>query len=153
MAEDLPTIIETILRTYAAEVKAKFDLPIDFNPEDQLKSPITTLFKSTGTALKLKVEAVTEVHAELGRPDVGVAVKDLLAGHVELKAPGKGADPDKFKGDDKGRWEPFKNLPNLFYTNGTEWALYRSGQEVGKSSKVNATPNTTPKQKRVSLIS
>lgn len=83
MAADLLTTIENILKIYAAEVKAKFDLPIDFNPEDQLKSPITTLFKSAGTALNLKVEAVTEVHAaELGRPDVGVAVKNLLAGHV-----------------------------------------------------------------------
>ena len=54
------TIIETILKTYAAEVKAKFDLPIKFNHEDQLKNPITTLFKSTGTALNLKVEALQE---------------------------------------------------------------------------------------------
>jgi hypothetical protein len=51
---------------------------------------------------------------------------------MELKAPGKGADPCKFKGDDKNQWEGFKNLPNLIYTDGNEWALYRSGERVGK---------------------
>jgi hypothetical protein len=143
VTSNLPTAIEAILKTYAADVKAKFGLPIEFNPEDQLKSPITALFKSTGTAINLKVEAVTEVQeAELGRPDVGVAVKGLLAGHVELKAPGKGADPNKFKGNDKEQWERFKNLPNLIYTDGNEWALYRSGERVGKIVRLSGDVTT-----------
>ena len=87
------------LEKFASEVTAKFALPIDFNPEDQLKSPIDALLKGIGAAMGIPVGVVTEVQAdELGRPDMGVAVKGLLAGHVELKAPGKGADPDKFKG-------------------------------------------------------
>jgi hypothetical protein len=81
----------------------------------------------------LAVKVVTEVQTDqLGRPDMGIAVKGLLAGHIELKAPGKGADPEKFKGADKEQWERFKNLPNLIYTDGNEWALYRSGQLEGK---------------------
>jgi hypothetical protein len=133
MAKVLLGLIETDLKAYCETVKAKFSLPIPCNPEDQLKSPITDLLKGIGAAMKLEVEAVTEVQAaELGRPDVGIAVKGLLAGHMELKAPGKGADPGKFKGDNKKQWERFKNLPNLIYTDGNEWALFRSGERVGK---------------------
>ena len=67
-----------------------------------------------------------------GRPDMGVTVNGLLTGHIELKAPGKGADPKKFKGPDKVQWEKFRDLPNLLYTDGNEWALYRNGEHVGK---------------------
>ncbi|HEY9073482.1 MAG TPA: N-6 DNA methylase, partial [Desulfobaccales bacterium] len=135
MANTLTTSIETQLKNFAQEIAAKFALPIDFNPEDQLKGPVAVLLKGLGLGLKLAVEVVTEVHTDkLGRPDMGVAVKGLLAGHVELKAPGKGADPDGFKdGADKKQWEErFKNLPNLIYTDGNEWALYRTGERVGK---------------------
>lgn len=124
---------EAELKTFAKEVSAKFALPIDFNPEDQLKGPAAALLKGIGAAIGLEVEVVTEVHAEkLGRPDLGVAVKKLLCGHVELKAPGKGADPEKLKGADKGQWERFQNLPNLIYTDGSHWSLYRSGERIGK---------------------
>ena len=62
------------------------------------------------------------------RPDIGVAVNRLLCGFVELKAPGKGARPHRFTGADKKQWEKFKALPNLIYTDGNEWGLYRSGK-------------------------
>jgi hypothetical protein len=124
---------EAQLKTFASEVTTKFALPIEFNPEDQLKGPIAGLLKGIGAALNLPVEVVTEVQTDrLGRPDVGIAVKGLLAGHIELKAPGKGANPDKLKGGDREQWERFKNLPNLIYTDGNDWALYRSGSLSGK---------------------
>jgi hypothetical protein len=133
LAKALVEGIEKGLKDYAEAVKAKFALPVAFNPEDQLKPPITALLRGIGVAMDLEVEAPTEVPAgEIGRPDVGVVVKLSLTGHMELKAPGKGADPDKFKGDDKKQWERFKNLPNLIYTDGNEWALFRSGERIGK---------------------
>ena len=129
----LPAAVSLELEKFASEVTAKFALPIAFNPEDQLKSPIETLLKGISAALGIPVGVVTEVQAdERGRPDMGVAVKGLLVGHLELKAPGKGADPEKFKGADRDQWERFKNLPNLIYTDGNHWALYRSGQLEGK---------------------
>ena len=129
----LPSAVALELEKYASEVTAKFALPIEFNPEDQLKTPTDALLKGIGAAMGLAVKVVTEVQTDqLGRPDMGIAVKGLLAGHIELKAPGKGADPEKFKGADKEQWERFKNLPNLIYTDGNEWALYRSGQLEGK---------------------
>lgn len=66
-----------------------------------------------------------------GRPDIGVAVSGLLTGHVELKAPGTGARPGKFKGENRKQWEKFQALPNLVYTDGNEWALYRSAELIG----------------------
>jgi len=131
--------LTTILQQFAADVTAKFALQsISFNPEDQLKAPIGTLLGRTGTFLNLDVNAVTEVQErELGgRPDVGVTVKSLLTGHIELKAPGKGAEPNKFKGPDKLQWEKFKNLPNLIYTDGNDWTLYRTGEKVGRTIKL-----------------
>ncbi len=68
-----------------------------------------------------------------GRPDIAVAVGKLLTGYIELKAPGKGASPDKFSSkQDKDQWRRFKQIPNLIYTDGSEWALYRSGERIGK---------------------
>jgi hypothetical protein len=129
----LPSAVALELEKYASEVTAKFALPIEFNPEDQLKTPTDALLKGIGAAMSLAVKVVTEVQTDqLGRPDMGIAVKGLLAGHIELKAPGNGADPEKFKGANKEQWERFKNLPNLIYTDGNEWTLYRSGQLEGK---------------------
>jgi hypothetical protein len=125
--------VEAELKNYASEVTAKFAFPIEVNPEDQLKTPIDALLKGIGAAIGLALGVVTEVHTDqLGRPDMGIAVKGLLAGHVELKAPGKGANPEKLKGGDREQWERFKNLPNLIYTDGKDWALYRNGQLEGK---------------------
>jgi len=143
MAETLFASVEAELKNYASGVTAKFALPIEFNPEDQLKSPVSALLKNLGKAIGLAVEVVTEVQAEkLGRPDMGVAVKGLLTGHLELKAPGKGADPEKLKGNDRDQWKRFKNLPNLIYTDGNEWALYRSGERQGKIVRLSGDVTT-----------
>ncbi len=48
------------------------------------------------------------------RPDYAVKVKNALVGFIEVKAPGKGADPRKWKtGHDKEQWDKLKALPNL----------------------------------------
>ena len=124
----------TLLQTFAAKLTDIFALPVPCNPEDQLKGPVGTLVEGTGGRLGLAVVTVTEVQEKeiFGRPDMGVTVGGLLTGHIELKAPGKGADPKKLKGPDKAQWEKFRDLPNLLYTDGNEWALYRTGERVGK---------------------
>ena len=89
------------------------------------------------------MDVVTEVPAEnIGRPDVGIAIRKLLTGHIELKAPGKGANPERLKGRDKEQWEHFKDLPNLIYTDGNEWALFRSGERVGKTIRFSGDVTT-----------
>ena len=56
-------------------------------------------------------------------------VDGVLTGYVGLKAPGKNIDPASFvkKSHEYRQWQRLRNLPNLLYTNGTEWRLYRYG--------------------------
>lgn len=63
------------------------------------------------------------------RPDYAIMVDGVLTGYVELKAPGKNIDPASFtkKSHEYKQWQRLRNLPNLLYTNGTEWRLYRYG--------------------------
>lgn len=98
-------------------------------PEDQLKEPVASIIRATAT----RVETRTEVRVEevLGRPDIGVAVSGVLCGYVELKAPGIGAQTNRFRGRDKEQWGRFKAIPNLLYTDGFDWVLYRSGERCG----------------------
>ena len=127
---DANTMITGALDKFADDLQASYSLDIPGQPEDQLKAPVTTLLRVAGTALGLTVGTKTEskVTGLGGRPDIGVAVGGLLTGHVELKAPGYGARPDRFRGENRKQWEKFKALPNLIYTDGNEWALYRNGE-------------------------
>ncbi|MEV6692177.1 type ISP restriction/modification enzyme [Micromonospora sp. NPDC051196] len=53
-----------------------------------------------------------------------------ITGYVEVKAPGKSIDPSGLRGHDRVQWERQRDLPNLLYTNGTEWRLYRDRELV-----------------------
>jgi hypothetical protein len=121
---------ETLQRNFASRVAAQ--------PEDQLKSPVQTLLKAIGKTFQLDLDSRTEAHAYgvVGRPDIGVSVGGLPSGFVELKAPGKGARTDRFRGADKNQWERFKAIDNLIYTDGSEWALYRFGERRGQVVQV-----------------
>ncbi|MFD5319824.1 type ISP restriction/modification enzyme [Streptomyces sp. NPDC127098] len=66
------------------------------------------------------------------RPDYAVEVHGAIIGYVEIKRPGHSVDPDKFTGRNKEQWERLRDLPNLLYTNGTEWRLFRHGAPVGE---------------------
>jgi hypothetical protein len=67
------------------------------------------------------------------RPDYAVTVGGALAGFVELKAPGKGADPRRFKSaHDKAQWQRLQSLPNLIYTDGNEFSLWSNGERAGE---------------------
>ncbi len=119
-----------VVGNFADAVTSNFKLPVPAQPEDQLKEPVGKLIRETGNLTELKVDWRTEVHpADVdGRPDLGVTVNELLTGHVELKHPGMGARPETFTGRNRSQWEKFKALPNLIYTDGGEWSLYRSGE-------------------------
>ena len=74
------------------------------------------------------------------RPDYAIMVDGVLTGYVELKAPGKNIDPASFtkKSHEYKQWQRLRNLPNLLYTNGTEWRLYRYGEPVLTSTGYDA---------------
>jgi hypothetical protein len=123
---------KNVLREFAQDIKRNFSSRIAAQPEDQLKPGVQAVLKAAAP----KIETRTEVHTwdVEGRPDIGVNSDRLLCGFVELKAPGKGANPKKFTGADRKQWEKFKAHPNIIYTDGNEWALYRSGEPFPKDN-------------------
>lgn len=119
-------------------------------PEAQLTNPVATLLQDFGGLHSMKVVTVREtslktaggglVSEGLVRPDYAITVDGVLTGYVELKAPGKNIDPASFtkKSHEYRQWQRLRNLPNLLYTNGTEWRLYRYGEPVLTSTGYDA---------------
>ncbi len=122
------------LRTYADTLTANFASTTQAQPEDQLKAPVGVLLVAAGRAAGKAIVSRTESRVEgvAGRPDLGVDANGLPVGNVELKAPGNGARPEKFS-DKRSRdqFDRFKKLPNLIYTDGREWSLFRDGVMQG----------------------
>ena len=117
------------LQRFLQTIQQKLASHIVGQPEDQLRSPFERLLGDVGAILEVEVLTIGETHLNdgQGRPDFGVSANKLLCGYVELKAPGKGADTSKFRGHDKRQWERFGGLPNILYTDGREFAVYRLG--------------------------
>ncbi|HVS82994.1 MAG TPA: type ISP restriction/modification enzyme [Pyrinomonadaceae bacterium] len=140
LAQNVPPRFKNAIYAFATSLKTNFSSLMAANPEDQLKGPVQALLGSVAPRVQTRTEAQVQ---ELGaRPDIGVTVRRLLCGHVELKAPGKGARVSRFKGADKAQWEKFKALPNLLYTDGSEWALYRSGELESELVRFNGDVTT-----------
>jgi len=113
-------------------------------PEDQLRAPFEHLLLDLAELTGLprsKVVAVgeTRLAEQHIRPDYAVTVPGALAGYVEIKAPGKGADPRRFKGEhDKVQWKRLQSLPNLLYTDGSEFSLWHNGERTGEVVRLDA---------------
>jgi len=119
-------------RAFADSVKRKTSALSHGEPEDQLRKPFEVLLETIGQAIGVGVvcKGETVLPGRLGKPDYAVHAGGVLAGFAEMKAPGKGADPRRFKGRDAKQWKRFQALPNLLYCDGNEWALWRNGQAV-----------------------
>lgn len=119
------------------------------NPEDQLKRPVMDLMESLAPCLGTRTDVATYSESPMGQEDVvnhvrlDLAVVDTRSGsaigHVELKEPGKGADPTTTEGKagwdshDKQQWRHLREHPNLVYSNGRWWTLLRDGVRVGSA--------------------
>lgn len=121
------------LQTFAEAIRHAYEGIRGAQPEDQLKRPIQDFIEGTAQVFGLRAATNTEIQLEenLGRPDVGVAVGGLLCGYIELKAPDVGINPRNFRGANQKQWKRFSELPNIIYTNGNEWRLFRRGEQVG----------------------
>ncbi|MEA3029796.1 MAG: hypothetical protein QOG13_1121 [Sphingomonadales bacterium] len=132
--------IKKAVGEFGASAKAKLNQ--GGQPEDQLRNPIEQLFAALSLENGFPKGAVTLVGerslSEMRtRPDFAVNVNKALVGFIEVKSPGKGADPRKFKGKhDKEQWEKLKALPNLLYTDGNDFSLWRDGALEGKIVKL-----------------
>lgn len=131
---------EGSVSAFGAAAKAKLsNAAITGAPEDQLRNPLETFLRDLAdidgmppTAVSLVGE--TTVKHLKSRPDFAVTVHKALVGFIEVKAPGKGADPRKFVKDthDAEQWEKLKSLPNLLYTDGNAFSLWHDGELDGK---------------------
>ena len=101
--------------------------------EAAIRAPIEQLLADAGTALGLTVVPHDEVRDnDRGvRPDYAISVAGAITGYVEVKKPGANLDPESLTGHNLRQWQRQRDLPNLIYTNGTEWRLYRDSAPVG----------------------
>ena len=131
-------LTEAISR-FGAQATAKLkNVAITGAPEDQLGKPIEDLIEDLAVASGMVPKSVglvgeTTMSGMQIRPDFAVTVNSQLVGFIELKRPGKGADPRKFSVEhDKAQWKKLQSLPNLLYTDGNSFSLWRSGEQHGK---------------------
>jgi hypothetical protein len=127
--------VEKAVSEFGALAKSKLENPsATGEPEDQLRAPFEQLLSRLAVLAGFKAlnvvavgeTSLSEIHT---RPDYAVTVHGALAGFVELKAPGKGADPRRFKGQhDKAQWNKLTSLPNLIYCDGNSFSLWRNGE-------------------------
>jgi hypothetical protein len=131
-----PTLADAI-SAYGHAAKAKLSSPTaSGEPEDQLRAPLEGLFAvlaqlcgfRDGDVTAIGESSITSLKT---RPDYAITAHKALVGFVEVKAPGKGADPRSYKGHDKEQWQRLQSLPNLLYTDGNEFSLWRNGEPVG----------------------
>lgn len=129
--------LKQVVARYGAEAKATLANPaVTGEPEDQLRTPLVRLFKDLAELCGLKADWLAAVgesalSALKTRPDFAITLRNVLVGFVEVKAPGKGADPRRYKGHDKEQWEKLQSLPNLLYTDGNSFSLWQNGKLVG----------------------
>jgi hypothetical protein len=107
--------VASAISVFGEDAKAKLaSIAISGAPEDQLRGPLDTLVQDlaeiggfAGGAVRLIGEtALADLKT---RPDFAVTVNNALVGFIEVKAPGKGADPRKFKDPhDKDQWDKLK---------------------------------------------
>ena len=128
------TPLHTALQGFAAAVTVKTTQLTSGAPEDQLRAPFEMFMAAAGQALGWNVVCTgeTPLPDRLGRPDYAIHLNNLLAGYVELKAPGVGAAAGRFRGHNRQQFRRFAAIPNLLYSDGNEWGLYRDGQLVGR---------------------
>ncbi len=130
--------VESAVARFGTKAKQKLTNPgASGQPEDQLRAPFEQLLADMATLCGFREEAVTAVGESSQReiktrPDYSVTVQRNLVGFVELKSPGKGADPRKFKDPhDKEQWDRLQSLPNIIYSDGNNFSLWQNGELVG----------------------
>ena len=129
-----PQMLLAALRSFADAVARKSATSLPASAEEQLRAPFENLLAAAAAGFGVNATCVGEAALpnRLGRPDFAVSVGGALAGYVELKAPGTGADQKRFRGRNREQFKRFSAIPNLLYGDGSEWALYRGGERAGR---------------------
>ena len=126
------------ISSFGTATKSKLsNIAIAGSAEDQLRAPLERLIQDLSAIVDFpsgSIELVGETSlSDLAtRPDYAVVAHKALVGFIEVKAPGKGANPRRFDDPhDKDQWKKLKSLPNLLYTDGNSFSLWRDGEPQG----------------------
>ena len=124
---------------FGLDAKSKLSNPAASGaPEDQLRAPLEALIAgiaeltglTPGTIIAVGETSLADLKT---RPDYAITRSNALIGFIEVKAPGKGADPRRFQDEhDKEQWVKLQTLPNLIYTDGNGFSLWRNGELEGQ---------------------
>lgn len=120
------------ISAFGASCKDMVNGPGD--PEASIRPPLQNLLETVGSHDSMDGvlwHSETPLRDVGVRPDYAVEVHGDIVGYIEVKRPGHPVDPEKFTGRNKKQWERLRDLPNVLYTNGTEWRLFRTGEQVG----------------------
>ncbi len=118
--------IQVLVAEFGAECRERLRVS---DKEASLSLPVAKLVEAVGARWKL----TPRLHPEYPlpearvRPDYAVESAGRIIGFLELKAPGHDITPDGFTKRDREQWELMRRLPNVLYTNGHTWCLYRGG--------------------------
>lgn len=136
---DAPQWLAEAVSAFGAKSKRKLAGPGD--AEANIRNPIETLLGAAGKKLGVEAEFYdeTSLNDRGVRPDYAVSLNGVISGYIEIKSPDKSISPEDFVGHDKKQWERQADLPNLIYTNGHEWRLYRDGAQLLESRLTGGT--------------
>lgn len=152
-----PVTVETITLEAAvagfgaAVTKKSSSVVVSGAAEEQLRGPLEQLVGDLAELAGLDRRALAIIgESTLGdlkvRPDFAVSYRNVLVGFIEVKAPGKGADPRRYKGEhDRDQWKKLSALPNLIYTDGNTFSLWRSGDREGAIIQLDGDVETSGK--------
>ncbi|KIN73563.1 type ISP restriction/modification enzyme [Sulfitobacter guttiformis] len=130
--------LNDLISRFGIEAKRRLSSVVSGSPEEQLRGPLEVLFPGLAELCGLAATDIflvpeTPMPDLAIRPDYAVMRRrgagSELIGFVEIKRPGKGADPRRFTDPhDKKQWEKLKALPNLIYTDGNEFSVWHDGE-------------------------
>jgi hypothetical protein len=129
---DVPDWLREAVSKFGEECRRKLAGPGE--REAAIRTPLENLLRTVGERIGMPAvfhDEVSDTERRI-RPDYGVSVAGAITGYVEVKAPGRTIDPSRLTGRDKLQWERQRDLPNLIYTNGTHWRLYRDEEQLAE---------------------
>lgn len=124
-----PDWLNEAVADFGEECKTKLAGPGE--REALIRSPLEAFVKTVGDYFNLSVSPQDEVRDadRAVRPDYAMKVNGVITGYLEVKAPGVSVDTATYAaGHNKTQWERLRDVPNLLYSNGLEWWLYRDGE-------------------------
>ena len=134
----MPVSLQEAVSAFGRAAKSKLSNPAASGaPEDQLRAPLEALIPDLaelaglhpGNVVMVGETSLADIKT---RPDYAVTRGNALTGFIEIKAPGKGADPRRFRDPhDQEQWTKLQTLPNLIYTDGNAFSLWRNGSLEG----------------------